>query len=37
MTRGWPGAMIQDRNEELARSFGYDSTEGVLIGDGPVT
>ncbi|MEX0937161.1 MAG: DegQ family serine endoprotease [Pirellulales bacterium] len=31
--RGWLGAVIQDLTKELARSFGYDSTQGVLIGD----
>lgn len=33
VTRGWLGAMIQDLNEELAQSFDYNSTHGVLIGD----
>jgi serine protease Do len=33
VTRGWLGAMIQDLNDELAKSFGYESNEGVLIGD----
>jgi serine protease Do len=31
--RGQLGAMIQDMNEELAESFGFDSTDSVLIGD----
>lgn len=31
--RGWLGAVIQDLNEDLADSFGYDGTDGVLIGD----
>jgi serine protease Do len=31
--RGWLGAMIQDLSEELAESFDFDSTDGVLIGD----
>lgn len=31
--RGQLGAMIQDMNEDLARSFNFDSTEGVLVGD----
>ena len=31
--RGYLGVMIQDLNEDLARSFGYESTNGVLIGD----
>lgn len=29
--RGWMGVGIQDLNEDLAQSFGYDSSEGVLI------
>ncbi len=37
--RGWLGVGIQDLNEQLARSFGYDKTEGVLVSqvmpDGP--
>jgi serine protease Do len=33
VTRGWLGAAIQDLNEDLAKSFDYASTEGVLIGD----
>lgn len=39
VTRGWLGVGIQPLDEDMARSFGYDSTEGVLIGsvikDGP--
>lgn len=31
--RGYLGAMIQDLNEDLAMSFGFEGTEGVLIGD----
>ena len=31
--RGWLGAVIQDLNEDLATSFGYDGADGVLIGD----
>ncbi len=31
--RGRLGALIQDLTEELAASFQFDSTEGVLIGD----
>ncbi|GIW98935.1 MAG: MucD protein [Pirellulaceae bacterium] len=31
--RGWLGAVIQDLNQDLADSFGYDSTEGVLLSD----
>ena len=30
--RGWLGAAIQDLNDELADSFNYDSTDGVLVG-----
>jgi len=33
VVRGYLGAMVQDLNADLAKSFGYDSTEGVLIGD----
>jgi serine protease Do len=33
VTRGFLGALIQDLNEDLANSFGFDSSEGVLIGD----
>ncbi|MCU0875272.1 MAG: DegQ family serine endoprotease [Pirellulaceae bacterium] len=31
--RGRLGALIQDLNEDLAKSFNFDSTKGVLIGD----
>ena len=31
--RGFLGAGIQDLNTDLAASFGYDSADGVLIGD----
>ena len=31
--RGFLGAGIQDLNEDLASSFGYKGTDGVLIGD----
>ncbi|MEQ8790303.1 MAG: DegQ family serine endoprotease [Pirellulaceae bacterium] len=31
--RGWLGAAIQNLDEDLAKSFGFDSTDGVLIGD----
>ena len=31
--RGWLGAVIQDLSEDLAESFGYEGTEGVLIGN----
>lgn len=33
VTRGWLGAAIQDLTSELAKSFHFDSTAGVLIGD----
>jgi serine protease Do len=33
VTRGYLGAIIQDLTEDLAHSFGYQSIEGVLIGD----
>jgi len=33
VTRGWLGAAIQNLDEDLAQSFGYDSTDGVLVGD----
>jgi serine protease Do len=31
--RGWLGIAIQNLDEGLAKSFGYDSTDGVLVGD----
>ena len=31
--RGRMGALIQNLNEDLAQSFGYDSKKGVLVGD----
>jgi serine protease Do len=31
--RGWLGAAIQDLDENLARTFNYKSSDGVLIGD----
>jgi serine protease Do len=31
--RGRLGALIQDLNEDLANSFSFDSTDGVLVGD----
>jgi serine protease Do len=31
--RGYLGAVIQDLDADLARSFGFDGTAGVLIGD----
>jgi len=33
VVRGWLGINIQPLDETMARSFGYDSTEGALIGD----
>ena len=33
VTRGYLGALIQDLNDDLADSFGFDSTKGVLVGD----
>ncbi len=39
VTRGWLGVVIQDVNEDLARSFDLDKTEGILVaevaGDSP--
>jgi serine protease Do len=39
--RGWLGIAVQDLDEDLARSFGFSGTNGVLIGDvapgGPAT
>ncbi len=39
VVRGWLGVGIQPLTDNLAHSFGYDSTEGVLVGhiepDGP--
>ncbi len=32
VTRGWLGVGIQNLNEDLARSFEYDATEGALVG-----
>jgi serine protease Do len=31
--RGQLGALIQDLTQDLAQSFGFDSTKGVLVGD----
>jgi serine protease Do len=31
--RGWLGVTIQELNKGLAKSFGYDRTEGALVGD----
>lgn len=33
VTRGFLGIMIQDLTPEMAESFGYKGTEGVLVGD----
>jgi len=33
VSRGYLGIMIQDLNEGLARSFGFEGTDGVLISD----
>lgn len=33
VTRGYLGALIQDLDEDLAESFGFQSRDGVLIGD----
>ncbi len=33
VTRGWLGVMIQDLNEGLSESFGFEGTDGVLIGE----
>jgi serine protease Do len=33
VTRGWLGIAIQSLDEGLAKSFNYDSTDGVLVGD----
>ena len=33
VTRGYLGAAVQNLNEDLAASFGYEGTRGVLIGD----
>jgi serine protease Do len=33
VVRGWLGLSIQPLNEDLAKSFGYDSTKGALVGD----
>ncbi|MBN2562653.1 MAG: DegQ family serine endoprotease [Phycisphaerae bacterium] len=31
--RGWLGVSVQPLDEAMAKTFGYDSTDGVLIGD----
>ena len=33
VVRGWLGAGIQNLNEGLAKSFGYEGTDGVLVGE----
>jgi len=33
VSRGWLGVSIQDLTKDLAESFGYGSTKGVLVGD----
>ena len=33
VTRGWLGVVIQDVNEDLARSFDLDKTEGILVAE----
>jgi serine protease Do len=33
VVRGWMGVGIQNLTEELAQSFGYKGTDGVLVGD----
>ena len=33
VTRGWLGVLIQPLTPELAASFGYDGTQGALVGD----
>ena len=33
VTRGWLGVSIQPLMEDMAKSFGYSSTEGALVGD----
>ncbi len=33
VTRGWLGVVIQDLDEDLARSFGIDRTQGVLVSE----
>ncbi|OAG27439.1 DegQ family serine endoprotease [Thermodesulfatator autotrophicus] len=33
VTRGWLGVVIQDLNEDLAKSFGLDKPEGALVTD----
>jgi serine protease Do len=33
VVRGWLGVSIQPLNEELAQSFGYEGSQGILVGD----
>ncbi len=33
VVRGWLGVVIQPLTEDLAKQFGFDGTDGVLIGD----
>ncbi|HUU98713.1 MAG TPA: DegQ family serine endoprotease [Phycisphaerae bacterium] len=33
VVRGWLGVSVQQLDEGMAKTFGYDSTNGVLIGD----
>ncbi|WP_051309176.1 DegQ family serine endoprotease [Desulfogranum japonicum] len=33
VVRGWLGVMIQDMNEDLAKSFDLDNTKGVLVSE----
>lgn len=33
VVRGWLGVLIQDFNQDLANSFGFDGSGGVLVGD----
>jgi serine protease Do len=33
VTRGWLGVLIQNLDEQMAEGFGFEGTEGVLIGD----
>ncbi len=35
IVRGWLGVFIQDLDEGLAESFGYEGTSGALVGDVP--
>ena len=33
VTRGWLGVVIQNVDENLARSFGLDTAEGILVSE----